>query len=174
MPEMWRAVAVVVSMSGCYLEARTRAEVVLATGTALGGNDIDGAIIGGVELDVGDRIHKIVGGAVDERLLAQSARTTVTGVSAPGIELGMVSRAVPAVLRSASAYDMTLDLTGFMPPKSTNVSELHTAAAARFAMGPIVLRVGPSLSWWDAARNGAGVGLGAELGLRAVVDPRRW
>lgn len=172
---MWRFAAVVVFSSGCYLEARTRADWMFATGSALSsGGQIDGAIVGGVELDVGDRIHKVGGAAIRERLLAQSSTTTVTDVSAPGIELAMISRAVPAALRIATAYDAALDLTGFMPPKSTNVSELRTAVAARFAEGPLVLRIGPSVSWWDAAKNGAAVGLGAEIGLRAVVDPRRW
>lgn len=167
-----RAIALIAFVPGCYIEARADADLLAASGNALGGTQVDGAFVAGVELDVGDHVHAIAGGAIDERLLAHSRATTTADVTAPGIELGFVNRSVPDALRSASAYDIMFDLTSFMPPKSTNVSELRTVLAARFEGGPIALRVGPSISWWDAAKNGAAVGAGVEAAVRVVVDPR--
>jgi hypothetical protein len=165
-------VSFAVVASGCYLEAKGRAEAFGATsGSALGGVGLQGIVSLGFQIASGSDRYASVLGLCGERSIAASRGMLIGHSSARGLEMGLVGPQTDWLPAAALGYDVRLGVVGWIP-NSNNVSEVRLGAAARFGTRHAELLLGPSLSWWDAARAGTAVGASAEAGVRFSGDPR--
>ncbi len=105
------------------------------------------------------------------RALATSPPSPIDHRNGSGIEIGIIGPRPEHLPEPALGYLMRLAVTGWVT-ETKAISIVRIDVAARFGTRNAQVFVGPSLGWWDGARNGAAVGAGAELGARIYLDPR--
>lgn len=170
---MWKCTAVVATLSGCFVEARGRAEATAIAGTAVGGESLAWAITAGLELalDRDARYHALLGGG-RERVVTASRDVAVGKVAATRLEAG-VACPLTGLADFVRGFDLRFAVAGLSAPAGGDVSELRLGGAIRVGGDHLAFDIGPALSYWDAARDGIAYGIGVEAALHLTLDPRQ-
>lgn len=172
-----RRSAVVVSGSlgflcGCYVEMRARGDVASGAGSAVGGSMVAVCVTAGLELSIDDDArYRTLLGLGGERVTASSRTLGIKGVNTSRLEMGL-HRPWSGRSSLTRSFDLRFGLAGISNTMGGNVSEVRLGGAASFGPRHVSIMIGPTVSYWDAARSGTALGIGLEAGVHLNADPR--
>ena len=158
---------------GCYIEMRARGDVASGAGSAVGGSMVAGCVTAGLELSLDDDArYRAILGFGGERVIASSRTLGIEGINTSRLEMG-VHRPWGGPSSLARSFDLRLGLAGISNKMGGNVSEVRVGGAVSFGPKHVSILIGPTLSYWDAARAGTALGIGLEAGVHFSADPRQ-
>lgn len=157
-------------LCGCYVEMRARGDVASGAGSAVGGSMVAVCVTAGLELSVDDDArYRTLLGLGGERVTASSRTLGIKGVTTSRLEMGLHRPWSSSLARS---FDLRFGLAGISNTMGGNVSVVRLGGAASFGPRHVSIMIGPTVSYWDAARSGTALGIGLEAGVHFNADPR--